>query len=119
MGFSRLSDKMFQHQVRLYRQTKDEDADIYEQNNTWELYYEGDCCIQEPSNWNSLQDVNSSNYVAYLKEDVVNAKDTDKLDWAGFNKEFSDNEDDWHRINRQSFNYEGFGTTIYFLEIGN
>lgn len=106
-------DNPYRETVRIYRAREDETGNMVN-----ELFYEGSASIQQKNSSLSFgSNAIVSYYVAYLPNDRVVATPLDRLDWKGFNKDFSANEAEWNTIMKPSFNYEGVGTTIYFNEI--
>lgn len=96
--------------IRVYR---------FDEYGAYSLIYEGAASIQPKNSTLSFgNNAITSYYVAYLPNDRVVAKPLDRIDWSGFNKDFSSRKSDWNTVMKPSFNFEGEGTTIYFNEIG-
>lgn len=86
----------------------------------WVMLYETAANVQETDSGSENGGVQISRYVAYCDDNRVKFSTAGtKLDWSGFNKDFSDNDMNWHNIKKDPFNYERFGTVIYFGEVSN
>lgn len=91
----------------------------YGEEENYILLYENAANVQENGAGSEVDNVIKSDYVAYCEDKTIKTTASCKLDWAGFNKQFSDNPNDWNAIVKPAFNYEKFGTVIYFDEVGN
>lgn len=86
----------------------------------WQLLYETAANVQELNSGSLLGGVESSDYAAYCEtNDIKFSTANSKLDWSGFNRDFSDNPNEWHNIKKPPFNYDRFGTVIYFDDVSN
>lgn len=103
----------YNNTIRIYRPKEDDNGNV-----TNVLIYEGSASVQQKNSSLSFgSNAIVSYYIAYLPNDRVVSLPLDKIDWSGFNKQFSANEAEWNTVMKPSFNYEGVGTTIYFNEI--
>lgn len=105
---------IFPDQIKIW-----EDVAEYGENSNYKLLYQGRANIQENGSGSEVDNVIKSDYVAYCEDKTIKINSRCKLDWSGFNKPFSENPNNWNEIVKRPFNYENFGTVIYFDEVGN
>lgn len=111
-----LSNDMFRDKVRIYVNMND---DIYGDAD-WQLKYETKASVQENRELSRISSsVANSDYVAYCKMTDMQVDMNSKLDWESFSKKFTDDWNAWSDVDKDSFNYERFGTVIYFNHVGN
>lgn len=98
--------------VRIYQ--------IDDESGSWTMLYETAANVQETNAGSKTGGVEISDFVAYCENNSMTFSSANcRLDWFGFNREFSDNYMDWFPIKKNPFNYEKFGTVIYFDNISN
>lgn len=115
MAKSVLGDEMFPDKVRIYKNMSNKD-----QLPDYKIIYEGNACIQERDAGSENYNVDNSEYVAYIQDNNVSFPSAGCLiDWQNFNHPFSDNSNNWRSIKKPPFNYEDFGTVVYFNQVEN
>ena len=102
MGKSILGEDMFPDMVRIYQNKNS--SDKYQTTPYWEMIYEGRANIQEKDTGSETNDVDKSEYAAYLEDNDVTIPSGCLLDWQNFNHPFSDNSNSWREIKKPPFN---------------